>query len=109
MSLIPLAPKKRPVMLTPKQTGILKALVRRNADGTLLDVQELISAVAPGTTRGAMICSLRHLHMHGLVREDGLMTRRGRRVRTYAATDRGADLVRPSKLFSSSLGNVLTP
>jgi hypothetical protein len=106
VSLLPLDPKKRPPLVTSKQVAILKALVKRNPDGTNLDVVELIERCAPGTTRGAMICSLRHLAMHKLVEEGDLMTRRGRRVRTYQATKQGADLVRPSGLPSA--GN-LTP
>jgi DNA-binding PadR family transcriptional regulator len=101
MSLIPIGNgKRRGVYATEKQIAILKALVKRNADGTNLDVNELIERCAPGTTRGAMICSLRHLAMHGLVEEGDLMTRRGRRVRTYQATKSGADLVRPGSLVT---------
>jgi DNA-binding PadR family transcriptional regulator len=106
---MPLDPKKRPPMVTAKQLAILKALVKRNVDGTNLDAVELIERCAPGTTRGAMICSLRHLAMHELVEEGELMTRRGRRVRTYQATKKGADLVRPSGLPSAGLSNAGNP
>lgn len=109
MSLLPLDPKKRPPLVTTKQVAILKALVKRNADGSYLDVKELIERTAPGTTRGAMICSLRHLHMHGLVREDDLVTRRGRRVRTYAATQKGVDLIRPNGLHAANQGKAVCP
>jgi hypothetical protein len=109
MSLLVLSPKIRPPMVTVKQVGILKALVKRNLDGTLLDAKELIEAVAPGTARGSMICSLRHLAMHGLVREDDLVTRRGRRVRTYAATQAGINLVRPTALPAGGWSNAATP
>lgn len=109
MSLLPLDPKKRPPLVTLKQIAVLKALVKRNPDGSYLDVQELIKAAAPGTSRGAMICSLRHMHMHGLVREDELVTRRGRRVRTYAATQKGVDLIRPSYANTGSLGKLIGP
>jgi DNA-binding PadR family transcriptional regulator len=98
MALTPFCDKRRGVYATDKQVAILKALVKRNPDGTNLDVVELIERTAPGTTRGAMICSLRHLAMHGLVEEGDLMTRRGRRVRTYQATQKGVTLVRPSGL-----------
>lgn len=109
MSLLPLDPKKRPPMVTSKQIAILRALVKRNPDGSYLDAKELIETCAPGTTRGAMICSLRHMHMHGLVREDELVTRRGRRVRTYAATQKGADLIKPAYLHSAVSSNPVTP
>lgn len=95
---MPLPAKKRSPLLTAKQMAILKALVKRNADGSCLDVYQLIESTAPGTTRGAMICSLRHLAMHDLVREDELVIRRSRKARTYAVTDAGLELVRPSGL-----------
>jgi hypothetical protein len=103
MAILPLDPKKRPPLVTVKQVAILKALVKRNVDGTNLDVQELIQRCAPGTSRGAMICSLRHLAMHSLVEEGDLITRRGRRVRTYQATQAGADLVRPKNLHAAGV------
>jgi hypothetical protein len=109
MSLLPLDPKKRPPLVTSKQVAILRALVKRNPDGSYLDAKELIERCAPGTTRGAMICSLRHLHMHGLVREDELVTRRGRRVRTYAATQKGINLIRPNGLHAANLGQSVSP
>jgi hypothetical protein len=109
MSLMPLDPKKRPPQITSKQMAILKALVKRNTDGTNLCVVELIERTAPGTTRGAMICSLRHLAMHALVEEGDLMTRRGRRVRTYQATQKGALLVRPATLPAAVSRKVVAP
>lgn len=96
MSLLKLDPKRRSPMVTPKQVAVLRALVKRNTDGSYLDIKELLERAAPGTVRGSMICTLRHLHAHGLVREDELVTRRGRRVRTYAATQKGIDLIRPN-------------
>lgn len=102
MALRPYGDKRRGVMMTPKQFAVLKALVKGNTDGSLLDVWQLIEATAPGTTRGAMICTLRHLFAHGLVREDELVMRRSRKVRTLAATDAGREIVRPSKLPAGS-------
>lgn len=77
----------------------MHALIKRNPDGSLLDVMQLIDAVAPGTSRGAMLCSLRHLAAHGLVREDALVTRRKRSLRTYAATTAGYALFRPTLTY----------
>jgi len=88
--------KRLPPKMTPKQTAIMQALIRRNPDGSLLDLMQLIDLVSPGTTRGAMLCSLRHLAAHGLAREDKLVTRRKRSLRTYASTTAGYALFRPS-------------
>lgn len=82
-------------MLTPKQIAVLRALVKCNPDGSYLDVKQLIETCAPGQARGSMVCTIRHLYAHGLIREDELVTRRGRRVRTYAATQTGINLIRP--------------
>lgn len=99
MSIMPI-PKRRPPHVTPKQLSILKALLKRNPDGTLLDIKELMDLISPGQPRGSMLCSIRHLAAHDLIREDELVTRRGRRVRTYAPTDAGIDLVKPKAVPS---------
>jgi len=87
--------KHLPPRMTPKQIRVLKALLKRNDDGTLLDVQQLIERCAPGTSRGAMLCSLRHLMAHQLMEEGKLDTRRGRVVRTYKLTAPGYALLKP--------------
>lgn len=98
-------PKRRSPAVTPKQIAILKALLKRNPDGTLLDIKELMELISPGQPRGSMLCSIRHLAAHDLVREDEFVTRRGRRVRTYAITDAGLDLVKPKALPSGGGSN----
>jgi hypothetical protein len=90
--------KRRGCYVTDKQRLILKALIKRNPDGTPKDVYQLIEECAPGTARGSMICSLRHLAGHGLIQEAGKMKRRNRMMQTYVATQAGIDLMRPAKL-----------
>lgn len=102
-------PKHMPPVMTPKQVAILKALVKRNPDGSLLDIYQLIAAAAPGTTRGAMICSIRHLLAHGLMDEADLVVRDRKRRRTYQVTPAGVSLVRPSSLPNASSGKVRAP
>lgn len=97
MSITPY-PKRRGAYCTPKQIEMLKALVKGNPDGTPLDVYQLIEQCAPGTSRGSMICSLRHLAGHGFIAEAGKMKRRDRMMQTYVATQAGADVVRPANL-----------
>lgn len=101
MSITPY-PKRRGAYCTPKQVEMLKALVKRNPDGTPLDVYQLIERCAPGTTRGSMICSLRHLAGHQLIEEAGKAKRRNRMMMTYVATKAGTDIVRPAKLPGSA-------
>lgn len=90
--------KRRGCYVTSKQLAILKSLVKRNSDGTPKDIYQLIEECAPGTTRGSMICSLRHLAGHDLIAEAGKMKRRGRMMQTYVATPAGLNLMRPAKL-----------
>jgi hypothetical protein len=91
-------PKRRGAYCTPKQLAILAELVKGNPDGTPLDVYQLLERCAPGTARGSMICSLRHLAGHGLIAEAGKMKRRNRMMQTYVATPLGANIVRPANL-----------
>lgn len=84
--------KKLPPTITEKQLAILRALVKRNPDGSLLDVYQLNEAIG-GNSRSAMIWSLRHLASHGLIEEAG-RENRGRSRMTYAATSLGFALVR---------------
>jgi Fe2+ or Zn2+ uptake regulation protein len=95
-------PKRRGCYVTPKQLAILKALARRNPDGTPKDIYQLIDECAPGTVRGSMICSLRHLAGHGLIEEAGKMYRRKRMMQTYVCTPAGLNLVRPAALPGSA-------
>lgn len=109
MPLKPLVTKRRGPYMTSKQLGVLKALVRGNPDGSRLDVYQLIAAVAPGTTRGSMIVTLRHLFAHGLVQDDALVFRKNKKFRTYSATDLGREMIRPGALPSASSQKVVTP
>jgi len=93
--------KKRSVLMTSKQIRILKALVKRNTDGSALDVYQLIDCTAPGTTRGAMMCSLRHMFTHGLIEDGAKVIRNSRSRRTFEVTKLGADMIRPENLPTS--------
>lgn len=94
--------KRRGCYVTAKQLAILKALARRNPDGTPKDIYQLIDECAPGTARGSMICSLRHLAGHQLIEEAGKMYRRKRMMQTYVLTQAGLNLVRPAALPGST-------
>lgn len=94
--------KRRGCYVTAKQIAILQSLGRRNPDGTPKDVYQLIDECAPGTTRGAMICSLRHLAGHQLIQESGKMKRRNRMMQTYVLTPAGINLIRPAALPGST-------
>lgn len=95
--------------MTPKQIEILKALVRRNSDGSLLDVHQLMDRIQPPCVRGSMICSLRHLATHKLIEEGPLETRRKRRVRTYVITQLGKNVIRPGIAHPAFQTKVVTP
>lgn len=101
-------PKQRPPYMTVKQLAILKALLRGNADGSLLDIHQLIAEVAPNSTRGSMMSSLRHLNAHGLLTEGEMVKRRNRWVRTLTVTDKGRQIIRPQGT-PKGLENLVTP
>jgi hypothetical protein len=94
------APKRRSPHMTSKQIATLRALRKRNKDGTLLDVYQLMKVIQPNGTRGSMICTLRHLSMHGLIREDSKVLRKDRMRRVYAITDAGIAAIRPGNVLS---------
>jgi hypothetical protein len=94
--------KRRGCYVTAKQLAMLKSLARRNPDGTPKDIYQLIDECAPGTTRGSMICSLRHLAGHKLIEEAGKMKRRNRMMQTYVCTQAGLNLIRPAALPGSA-------
>ena len=101
--------KQKAAVMTPKQIEILKSLVRRNPDGSLLDVHQLMELITPHGARGSMICSLRHLATHKLIAEGPLETRRKRRVRTYVITQLGMNIIRPGISHPAFQPNVVIP
>jgi hypothetical protein len=80
-------------MMTPKQQEILRCLIRRNFDGSLLDIYQLLEKV-PGASRAAMMCSIKHMMGHSLVEEKGKVLREGRMRSVFAATGAGYALMK---------------
>lgn len=90
---------------TPKQMAVLKAIVRRNPDGSLLDIIQLIEQHGQGASRMAMRSTLGHLEAHGLIKKAGQEFRGkqkyGKPRRLFEATELGRRVVRPSNLPSA--------
>jgi predicted transcriptional regulator len=72
--------------LTCKQGQILTALLKGNADGDFLDIDQLVEAVPYDTTKQSMQFSLRALIKHNLVEKREREKRRGRLRNILAPT-----------------------
>lgn len=82
--------------------AVLKTIVRRNTDGSLLDIVQLMAMHGNGASRMAMRSTLERLEHHDLIIRSGQefrgnqITGKGRRL--YEATDLGKKVVRPPNL-----------
>ena len=90
---------------TPKQMAVLRSIVRRNPDGSLLDIVQLMEMHGNGASRMAMRQTLGYLEAHGLIRKAGQEFRgaqvSGKPRRLFEATDAGRAVVRPRNLPSA--------
>ncbi|MGE8141863.1 hypothetical protein ACQKOE_07795 [Novosphingobium sp. NPDC080210] len=90
---------------TPKQMAVLRSIVRRNPDGSLLDIVQLMDMHGNGASRMAMRQTLGYLESHGLIRRAGQEFRgaqiSGKPRRLFEATDMGRAIVRPRTLPSA--------
>ena len=97
--------KSRGCMLTPKQLSVLQAINRRNTDGSLLDVYQLMEVVGHTATRQAMMFTLGHLESHGLIEHAGSEVRRRqgsqRTMTLLQITEAGKQIIRPRSLAGS--------
>lgn len=83
---------------TAHQMAVLRAIHRRNPDGTLLDIHQLKAAVGHTATKQAMSYTLAYLHEHGFVELAGTRPTQGRPTWLYQLTDAGRAIIRPSAL-----------
>lgn len=87
---------------TPRQMEILKAINRRNPDGTCLDIYQLIDVISPGVKRESMMSSLRWLARYNLVEDGPVEYRKGKKTmrsfRTYQLTQTGVEFIKPKNL-----------
>ena len=92
---------------TPKMMAVLKTIVRRNPDGSLLDIVQLMAMHGNGASRMAMRSTLERLEFHGFIARTGQEFRdkqnQGKPRRLYEATDLGKKVVRPPNLPSANV------
>lgn len=72
--------------MTPKQIEIMRCILRGNAEGDFLDLDELVEALPYVTTKQSLQFSIRALVKHGLVEKKEGEIRRQRRRRVLAPT-----------------------
>lgn len=94
--------------MTPKMLAVLKSIVRRNPDGTLMDVYQLVELHGQGASYQAMQFTLGHLARQGFIERSGFRVNPknrsgGHPLRTLAATEAGINRVRPRHLPTEGL------
>lgn len=80
--------------LTVKQKEILSLVIEANADGTPLDIDQLIERTSYKPTKAAMCFSIRYLAEKGALEKAGLEKRRGRSRILITPTPLGVDAAR---------------
>ena len=107
MTFAKIEPKKAAPELNEGQIAILRAVHRRNPDGSLLDIYQVMKAVKHTATRQAMSYRLGHLRAHGLIKDGGTERRSNPRpVRLFEITEAGKALIRPMQLPGSTPGGL---
>ena len=91
---------------TPKQMAVLRSVVRRNPDGSFMDIYQLMELHGNGASRMSMRSTLGHLEAHGMIERGGMEQRapskrmgKGRRV--LIATEKAIAFIRPRNLPSA--------
>lgn len=72
--------------LTDKQTEILRVLCKLNADGSFVDLDQLLMRLSYDTSKQSMQFSIRALVSRGLIVKQPCENRRGRSRVVYAPT-----------------------
>ena len=82
------------MLLTFRMLLILDVIYRRNSDGSLVDLDQLIERVSYDVTKQAIQHSLRAMLEKGVIEKAGREKRRDRSRMTYRVTKLGHDLIR---------------
>ncbi len=91
------------MLLTMRMFLIIEEVKKRNADGSLLDLDQLIERVDYDVTKQAIQHTLRYMVEKGVVEKAGRESRRGRSRVLYKVTELGYQMttVRSEIAFSS--------
>ncbi|CCG43279.1 hypothetical protein [Magnetospirillum molischianum] len=74
------------LMMSQKQIAIIRAIMRGNAEGDFVDLDELLKLLPYTTTKQSLQFSIRALIKHGLIEKRPREVRRGRARRVLAPT-----------------------
>lgn len=75
--------------LSEKQAEILKHIVRMNADGSFIDLDQLLERLSYKPSKDALQFSIRHLVGRNLIEKKPVEYRRGAKRRLFAPTALG--------------------
>ncbi len=89
--------------LTPKQIDMLILIAKGNADGTLIDLDQLMERAAHQPTKASLQFSVRAMIASGLIEKAGTEKRRDRRRVLFKATALGQHYVGPRSLIAAAL------
>ena len=76
---------------------ILEVILKRNEDGTKVDLDQIIERVDYDVTKAAIQFTLRRMCEHGVIEKCGTEVRRGRSRVVYRATKLGYDAIKVVK------------
>ena len=81
------------ISLTPKQISILTCVCKGNADGSPMDIDQIINSVDYKVTKQAIQFSIRRMiEKKNLIRKVGSEIRRGKKRVFYSATSLGSEV-----------------
>ncbi|GAL22960.1 hypothetical protein JCM19235_1261 [Vibrio maritimus] len=73
---------------------ILEVVLKRNTDGSLVDLDEIIERVDYEVTKPAIQFTIRRMIEHGVIEKAGRDSRRGRARTTFRVTELGYEVVK---------------
>lgn len=83
--------------LTYRMIMILEVILKRNTDGSMVDLDQIIERVDYEVTKPAIQFTLRRMVEHGVIEKHGSETRRGKNRVIYKATPLGHETLKMTR------------
>lgn len=83
--------------LTYRMIMILEVILKRNTDGSLVDLDQVIERVDYEVTKPAIQFTLRRMCEHGVIEKHGTDTRRGKKRVCFKATPLGHEVLKATR------------
>lgn len=91
------------MQLTVKQIALMRAIGKKNEDGSARDLDQILESLSYTTTKASLHFSLRALINHGLIEKLGTEPRRGRGRQCIGVTEKGKPYAEMVGWSSSSI------